>query len=185
MPALSTLSLYVPRIRSDVLAEPSDALAIPCLRSATGTPPLRASFTLSHNHTAHEHFDGPNALERHLALAGCLVQSKHLPQLILAYRVGVVDLVAKYDEGCAGQLLHSQQSIELGLGLAEALVVFRVDKEDDAADFGEVITPEAAGLCVAAKVKGGKLDVAYRELFRSCGVSEGRSAEREGRIVLG
>lgn len=44
---------------SDVLAEPADTLAI----------------TLSHNHTAHENLNGSDTLERHLALARCLVET--------------------------------------------------------------------------------------------------------------
>lgn len=50
-------------MRLDVLAEPSDALAI----------------SLSHHYTAHEYLNRPNALERHLALARCLVQAQASP----------------------------------------------------------------------------------------------------------
>jgi len=50
-------------MRLDVLAEPSNALAV----------------SLSHHHTAHEYLNRPDALERHLALARCLVQAQAGP----------------------------------------------------------------------------------------------------------
>jgi hypothetical protein len=121
------------------------------------TPPL----TLSHNHTAHENLDRPDTLKRHFALTRRLIQTQDLPQLILADRVGVVDLVAENDEGGVGELLHGEESIELCLGLVEALMILGIDKEDDAADFGKVIAPEAAGLRVATQVEGRKFHVAY------------------------
>lgn len=78
-----------------------------------------------------------------------------MPQLVLGHRVGMVDLVAEHKEGGLGQLFHGEQGVELGFGFGEALGVFGVDEEDDAADFGEVIAPEAAGLLVAWKELGG------------------------------
>ena len=53
----------------------------------------------------------------------------------------MIDLVTKHQERCIGQRLHSQERIELSLGLSETLVVLGVDEEDDAADFGEVVAP--------------------------------------------
>ena len=67
-----------------------------------------------------------------------------MAELVLGDRIGVVDLVAQDDEGHLGELLHGQEGVELGLGLGQALVVFRVDEENDAINFGEVILPEAA-----------------------------------------
>jgi hypothetical protein len=54
--------------------------------------------TLSHHNTAHEDLDGPDALERDLALASSLVQTKLVAQLILADGIGVVDLVSEDQE---------------------------------------------------------------------------------------
>ena len=99
------------------------------------------ALTLPHDHTAHEDLNRPDALKRHHALAGCLVQTKLRPQLVLRDGLGVVDLVAEHQEGGVGEGLHSQQRVELGLGLSKALVVLGIDKEDDAADFGEVVAP--------------------------------------------
>lgn len=68
-----------------------------------------------------------------------------MSEFVLANGVGVVDFVPKDEEGDPGELLHGEKGVELGLGLDEALVVFGVNEEDDAADFGEVVFPEAAG----------------------------------------
>ena len=111
------------------MRQPSDALAV----------------TLSHDNTAHKDLNGPDTLERDLALTSSLVQTKLVADLILAHGVGVVDLVSEDEEGHLGQLLHGQERIELGLGLGEPLVVLGVDQEDDAADFGEVVFPQTAG----------------------------------------
>ena len=53
----------------------------------------------------------------------------------------MVDLVAKDDEGCILKLFHGEKCVELGLGFLKTLVVLGVDKEDDAADFREVVAP--------------------------------------------
>jgi hypothetical protein len=84
-------------ISLDVLAEPANTLTV----------------TLSHNDTAHEHLDRPDALERHLALPSGLVQTQSCPKLVFGNCVRVVDLVPKDDEGGVGQLLHSQEGVEL------------------------------------------------------------------------
>jgi hypothetical protein len=123
------------------------------------------SLTLPHDNTAHEDLDGSDALERDLALAGGLVQTQLAPELILADRLGVVDLVAENDEGDVGELLHAEERIELGLGLGKTLVVLGVDEEDDAADLGEVVAPQAAGLSVTAEIECCELDVTDRQLF--------------------
>ncbi len=68
-----------------------------------------------------------------------------MPQLLLAHGVRVIDLVAEDQEGDFGKVFHGEEGVELGFGFGEALVVFGVDEEDDAADFGEVVAPETAG----------------------------------------
>ena len=68
-----------------------------------------------------------------------------MSQLVLAHGARVVDLVSKNQEWNLGQFLHGEQGIQLGLGLDESLVVLRVDQEDNAADFGEVVLPQATG----------------------------------------
>ena len=106
---------------------------------------ISGKLTLSHNNTAHEQLDRPDALERDLALTGSLVQTELVTQLILADSIGMINLVSEDEEGNLGEILHGEQSIELGLGLGEALVVLSVDKEDDAADLREVVLPETTG----------------------------------------
>lgn len=113
----------------DVLGEPADTVAV----------------SLAHDYRAHEHLDRADALQRHLALAGRLVESELVAESVLGDRAGVVDLVSEDDKGDLGELLHGQQGVEFGLGLGEALLVLSVDKEDDAVDLGEVISPDAAG----------------------------------------
>ena len=83
--------------------------------------------TLSHDYTAHEQLDGPDALKRYLALAGGLVQTKLVAQLILADGVGVVDLVSEDKEGNLSEILHGEKGVELGLGLGETLVILRIN----------------------------------------------------------
>lgn len=68
-----------------------------------------------------------------------------MAQLVLGYGVGVIDLIAKDEEGHASELFHGEQGVELGFGLGEPLKVFRVHEEHDAAYFGEVVFPEATG----------------------------------------
>ena len=95
-----------------------------------------------------------------------------MPKLILADSVGVVDLVAQHEEGSLAQVLHAEQRIELGLALGEALGVLGIDEEDDAADLGEVVLPQAAGLLVTAEIEGGEAAAADGELF-GCRVEGG------------
>jgi hypothetical protein len=67
-----------------------------------------------------------------------------MSQLVLANSIGVIDLVSEDEEGHLGQLLHGEEGVELSLGLGEALVVLGVDEEDNPADLGEVVFPQAA-----------------------------------------
>lgn len=68
-----------------------------------------------------------------------------MPQLLLAHSVRVIDLVAEDEKGNFGEVFHGEEGVELGFGFGEAFVVFGVDEEDDPADFGEVVAPQAAG----------------------------------------
>ena len=104
--------------------------------------------TLSHNNTAHEHFDGSDPLKRHLALTRRLVQTKLVSKLILAHSIGVVNLVSEDKEGDLGQLLDGEKGVKLDLGLGESLVVLCVDEENNSANFREVVPPETAGYIV-------------------------------------
>jgi hypothetical protein len=66
-------------------------------------------------------------------------------QLILTHSIRVIDLVSKNEEGDLGEFFHGEERVKLGFGFGEAFVVFGVDEKDDAAYFGEVVFPEAAG----------------------------------------
>jgi hypothetical protein len=72
------------------------------------------------------------------------VQSKRIPQLLLRHGSGRINLVTKNEEGDLVEFLNREEGVEFGLGLVEALRVLRVDEEDNAVDFGEVVLPEAA-----------------------------------------
>lgn len=139
----------------NVLGQPSDALAV----------------SLSHNNTAHEHLDRPDTLERDLALTSSLVETELVAQLILADSIGVIDLVSENEEGNLRELLHGEESIELGLGFGEALVILGVNQEDDSANFGEVVLPETAGLLVTTEIESREAVVADGQLLggRVCG----------------
>lgn len=113
----------------DILTQPPDALSV----------------ALSHHHGAHEDLDGSNALQRHLALARGLVHAQLVAELVLGHGIWVVDLVTQDHKGHLGQLLHLEQRVQLSLGLGESLVVLGVDQEDDAVDFGKVVSPETTG----------------------------------------
>lgn len=103
--------------------------------------PVRIERTLSHHHTAHEHLDRPDTLQRNLALPRRLPQTQLMSEFLLADGVRVIDFVAEDQEGDFGQVFHGQEGVELGFGFREAFVVFGVDEEDDAAYFGEVVAP--------------------------------------------
>ena len=107
-------------------------------------PPYALTVALAHDDRAHEDLDRADALEGDLALARRLVQTELMTEFILRHGIRVIDLVAKDKEWDLGQLLHREESVELGLGLGESLVVFGVNKEDDTVYFGEVISPNTA-----------------------------------------
>lgn len=50
-----------------------------------------------------------------------------MSQLILADRVWVIDLVTQDNEWYFGQFFHREKGVELGFGLWQTLVVFRVN----------------------------------------------------------
>ena len=68
-----------------------------------------------------------------------------MPQLILRDSVRVIDLISEDEEGNAGELFHGEKGVQLGFGFGESLKVLGVYQENDSADFGEVVFPEAAG----------------------------------------
>jgi len=104
-----------------------------------------ARLTLSHDNTAHEQLNGPDTLERDLALTSSLVQTQLVAQFLLTDGVGVVDLVSEDEEGDLGEVLHGEKGVQLSFGLGEALVVLGINEEDDTADFGEVVFPQTTG----------------------------------------
>jgi hypothetical protein len=163
-------------VHSNVLAEPPDAVAISWKWLAQSIisyshcdSSAKLAHTLPHNHTTHKHLYRPHPLKRNLALPRRLPQPQLRTQLILAHRLRVIDLVAQHQYRRLAQLLHAQECVELGFAFGQALVVLCVDEEDDAADFGEVVTPEASGLGVTAEIEGCEFYVADGEFFRGWG----------------
>jgi hypothetical protein len=102
-------------------------------------PPNALSVSLPHDHTAHEHLNRSNALKRHLALAGSLVQAECRAKLVFRHGLGMINFVTENDEGSVLELLHGEEGVEFGLGFVEALVVLCVDEEDNAGDFRDCV----------------------------------------------
>lgn len=73
-----------------------------------------------------------------------------MTKLLLGYSTWGVNLVAENEEGHLCKLLNGKQSVELGLALGEAFKIGRINKVDNAIYFGEVVSPEAAGLRVSS-----------------------------------
>ena len=74
-------------------------------------------------------------------LAGGLVQTQLMPELVLAHGAGCINLITEDQEGDLGELLNGKERVKLGFRLRESFNVDTVDEEDDAVDLGEVITP--------------------------------------------
>ena len=106
---------------------------------------MSRKLTLPHHHTAHEHLNRPNPFQRNFPLARRLPQPQLMPQLLLTDRIRVVNLVTQNQERHFLQLFHAEEGVELDFRFGQALEVLGVDEEDDAANFGEVVFPEAAG----------------------------------------
>jgi hypothetical protein len=107
-----------------------------------------------------------------------------MSQLVLTDRIWVIDLVAQNHKRDLAQLLHAQQSVELGFRFGETLVILGVNEEYDARDFWEIVLPEtacwtmsassyhtekASRLChtllMAAQVEGREFHVANGKFF--------------------
>lgn len=101
--------------------------------------------TLSHNNTTHKNLNRPDPLQRNFTFTRRLPQSHVMTQFILTHSIRVIDFVSENKERNLGEFFHCKERVKLGFGLGEAFVVFGVDEEDDAAYFGEVVFPEAAG----------------------------------------
>lgn len=56
----------------------------------------------------------------------------------------MIDLVTQNHERNLVQLLHAQQSVELGFRFRKTLVILGINKEYDAGDFWEVVLPKTA-----------------------------------------
>jgi hypothetical protein len=67
-----------------------------------------------------------------------------MSQLILTDRIRVINLIAQNHEWDLAQLLHAQQSVELGFRFGKTLMVLGVNEEYDAGDFWEIVLPETA-----------------------------------------
>jgi len=89
-----------------------------------------------------------------------------MSQFILANGVWVIDLVSEDQEWNFGEVFHGEKGVELGFGFRETFMVFGVDQENYAGDFGEVIFPQTAGLLMATQVKSCESVVANCQFLR-------------------
>lgn len=105
----------------------------------------------------------------------------------------MINFIAQDQKWDFRQVFHGEEGVQLCFGLRETFQVFCVNKEDNAAHFGEVVSPETTSwrlwiqglvekeaesivasnwlerltLLMAPKVEGSKFDVADGKLFRS------------------
>lgn len=83
---------------------------------------------LSKDHRTHKHFNRTNiGRQGTLSLSRRIDQSQGVAQVFLRGGTGKINLIAKDDKGYIGQLLDSQQAIQLGLGFGESRNVLCVD----------------------------------------------------------
>lgn len=135
----------------DVLTEPSDTLSV----------------SLTHDNGAHEDLKRAEvAIERNLALTGGLEETKGMSELILRDSMGLINLVTKNKEGNALELLDGKESIELSLRLSKSAGISSVNEVDNAANLGEIVSPQTTGLKMSTEIEGGELDVANSQLLR-------------------
>lgn len=73
--------------------------------------------------------------------------------------------------------------IQFNLGLGKSLIVSGIDEEDNARDFGEIISPNTASLEMASQIVGREVYVAYRKLLRGY-FMEGKKGERRKVCVV-
>mmetsp|Transcript_1176 Transcript_1176/g.2070 ORF Transcript_1176/g.2070 Transcript_1176/m.2070 type:complete len:208 (-) Transcript_1176:170-793(-) len=151
--ALPCCSLSCANHLLDVLAQPPEALTI----------------THAAHHAAHEHLDRPHVrpvAHVHLALPRSVVrQVQGVPQLILAGSGGGIDLVTQDQEWHRAQGVIGQQTVQLLLGLGEALLVIRVHQEHYRIHLRIVFFPYFAGDFMTAQVERPEFDVPDRQLL--------------------
>jgi len=134
-----------------------------------GEPAKGLAVALTLLDAAHEelHGSGLKLVARNECLSsGASVQPEDGPDLVLAARAMLVDLVAEDENGAVDELLVGQDRLELVGRLVQPLPVPHVHEEDDGVDRREVVFPHAAHLRVSTQVERGEVDVAERELFR-------------------
>lgn len=123
---------------------------------------------MAHDDGAHEDLKRAEvAIERNLALTGGLEETKGMSELVLRHSVGLVNLVTKYKEGNALELLDGKESIKLSLGLGKSGGISSINEVNNSANLREVVSPETTGLKMSTEIKGGELDVANSQLLRS------------------
>ena len=127
---------------SNVVRQPTESLVVSyCKVSSTPARPCINLPTLAHNDTAHEDLNRSYTFQWHLALPRGLPHTQLMPQVLLAYGVGMINFVAQNAEGDLAQLFHCKKSIQFSFRFGEALMVFGVDQEYDARDLGKVVFP--------------------------------------------
>lgn len=95
-------------------------------------------------HPSNQHICSVNSPRTHLA-GRQLVQRKVVPQLVLAGRARLVDLVAQDEHRAVREGLVRQQRVQLVLALGEPAAVPRVDQEHDRVHRREVVLPDTTG----------------------------------------
>ena len=141
--------------------------------SRTSLDVLRNPFealTVAHSphDAAHEHLDRTHvrAFQVHLPLPRRVVgQSERVAELLLRCRLRHVDLVAQNQKGYVAERLVREQTVELALRLGEAVLVHRVDEEDDSVNLRVIILPHAPRNLVPAEIEGLEADLTNAQLL--------------------
>jgi len=74
-------------------------------------------------------------------LAGGLIETEMMSELLLAHSAGSVNLITQDKERNFVKLLNGEESVKLSFGLSESLEVCAVNEEDDSVHLWKVVTP--------------------------------------------
>ena len=108
---------------------------------------------------------GVGGLDEPLACRAVSVEIELVDELRGGHGVGHVLLVVVDEESALAQVLRVEDSVELLLGLQDAIAVRSVDDKDHAVDAAVVVSPEGTDLVLASDVPDGEGDVLVLDGF--------------------
>ena len=127
------------------------------------------SVSLAHDDGAHEDLKRSDLLlKSNLTLTGGLVKAKALSQLVLGNGASLINLVTENEERNISQLLNTKEGIEFSLTFGKSAGISSIDKEDNAANLREVVSPQTTGLKMSTEIESSEFNVANGKLLRGC-----------------